>query len=319
MVIAYGIIFALSLLMLPLYFAFIHKKKAEAWLLALFTCMAVVNLGYLLTSLSKTVDFALWANKIAYLGQVFVPVCMFMIISKLCGFVYKKQFVGVLIGLAVVMFAIVFTTGWLDWYYVSATIAFENGGAYLVKEYGVLHPTNLIYVVAYFVAMLAVIAISLKKSRGSAQKIAGLMLAVVLGNIGMWLVEKIIPWHFEMLSVSYLMSETIFFFLYFVLQDYIHIKDVPTPVVIEEKSPIIVVDSTSRAEKVQTILASLPEGVTLSTRQMDVLEGILDGKSRKTIAADLCLSENTVKMHTSALYRLLNVSSRDEIFALLKK
>ena len=27
------------------------------------------------------------------------------------------------------------------------------------------------------------------------------------------------------------MSETIFFFLYFVLQDYIHIKDVPPPVV----------------------------------------------------------------------------------------
>ena len=65
MVIAYGIIFALSLLMLPLYFAFIHKNKAEKWLLGLFACMAVVNLGYLLTSLSKTVDFALWANKIA--------------------------------------------------------------------------------------------------------------------------------------------------------------------------------------------------------------------------------------------------------------
>jgi DNA-binding CsgD family transcriptional regulator len=281
--------------------------------------MAVVNLGYLLTSLSKTVDFALWANKIAYLGQVFVPMCMFMIISKLCGFAYKKWFIGVLITLAVVMFAIVFTTGWLDWYYVSVTIGFENGGAYLIKEYGALHPTNLIYVVAYFVAMLTVIAISLKKSRGSAQKVAGLMLAVVLGNIGMWLVEKIIPWHFEMLAVSYLMSETIFFFLYFVLQDYIQIKDVPPPVVIEEKAPIIVVDSTSKAEKVQTILAALPEGVSLSARQMDVLEGILDGKSRKTIASDLCLSENTVKMHTSALYRLLNVSSRDEIFALLKK
>ena len=72
MVIAYSIIFILSLCMPPLYFTSIRKKKDEPWLLVLFICIATVNLGYLLTSLSKTVEFALWANKIAYLGQVFV-------------------------------------------------------------------------------------------------------------------------------------------------------------------------------------------------------------------------------------------------------
>ena len=58
--------------------------------------------------------------------------------------------------------------------------------------------------------------------------------------------------------------------------------------------------------------------VMLSSRQTEVLEGIIDGKSRKEIAADLHLSENTIKMHTSSLYRLLDVSSRDEIHALMK-
>jgi len=51
---------------------------------------------------------------------------------------------------------------------------------------------------------------------------------------------------------------------------------------------------------------------------MDILEGILDGKSRKEIAADLCLSENTVKMHTSSLFKILNVSSREEIFNIIE-
>ena len=36
MAIAYGLIFALSLIMLPLYFAFIRKKQNEPWLLGLF-------------------------------------------------------------------------------------------------------------------------------------------------------------------------------------------------------------------------------------------------------------------------------------------
>lgn len=310
MVIAYSIIFILSLCMPPLYFTSIRKKKDEPWLLVLFICIATVNLGYLLTSLSKTVEFALWANKIAYLGQVFVPMCMFMLISKLCGFTYKKWLMSVLIGLAVLMFAIVFTTGWLDWYYISATIEYENGGAYLVKEYGVLHPTNLIYVVAYFVAMLVNIGISLVKHKNTSQKMAAFMLVIVLGNIGMWIMEKIIRWNFELLAISYLMSVGAFYFVYSLLQDYIPIH--------AAQPSVIVVDSLSRAEKIQAILSALPEGTTLSARQMDVLEGILDGKSRKVIASDLCLSENTVKMHTSALYRLLNVSSRDEIYALFK-
>ena len=60
------------------------------------------------------------------------------------------------------------------------------------------------------------------------------------------------------------------------------------------------------------------EGTTLSSRQIDVLEGIIDGKSRKEIAADLFLSENTVKMHTSSLYRVLGVNNRDELRSLFK-
>ena len=314
MAVAYGCIFVISLLLLPLYFTCVRKHQSETWLFVLFLSISIVDLGYLLISLSKTVKFALWANKIAYLGQVFVPLCMFMLIFKLCGFSYKKKFVGVLIGLAVAMYAIIFTTGWLDWYYVSAVLERGKGGVYLVKEYGVLHPMNLIYVIAYFVAMLVVISISLRCNKGEGQKLAGLMLVVVLGNIAMWVVEKIISWNFEMLAISYLMSEVVFLFVYIVLQDYIRIKNMT-----QESARVIVVDTLSRAEKLQAVLSALPAETTLSQRQMDVLEGIIDGKSRKEIAANLCLSENTVKMHTSSLYKLLGVSSRDEVFALLKK
>ncbi|MBQ4107860.1 MAG: LuxR family transcriptional regulator [Clostridia bacterium] len=143
------------------------------------------------------------------------------------------------------------------------------------------------------------------------------MLAVVIGNIGMWIVEKLITWNFEFLSVSYIMSEFVFFFVYWMLQDYVHKKDVAHTEA--EKAPIIVVDTMTRAEKIRVILSSLPEDTTLSPRQMEILEKILDGKSRKEIAAELHLSENTVKTHTGMLYRALEVSSRDEIYAKFQK
>ena len=316
MVIAYSFIFVLSLLLPIGYYFFVRKGQKEPWLLVLFMAVCVVNLGYLLLSLSKTVEFALFANKIVYFGQVLVPLCMFMLISKLSGFTYKKWVNYTLIGIGVLMFSLVLTTGHIDWYYKSVELIYADGAAKLVKEYGFLHPTNLIYVLAYFIAMIAVISVSIKKNKGKSQKLVGLMLVVVFGNIGMWIVEKLITWNFEFLSVSYLMSELVFFFVYWMLQDYIHKNDVP---VAEERVSVIFIDSTNRAEKVKQIISTLPNGTTLTSRQMDILEGILAGKSRKEIAIDLHLSENTVKMHTTSLYKILKVSSREEIFELFAK
>ena len=316
MAIAYGLIFALSLIMPILYFVYIRKKQDEPWLLVLFICVSVVTLGYFLLSLSRTVEFALWANKITYLGQVVVPMSMFIIISKLCGYTYKKWVLGVFIGLAVIMYAIVFTTGWLDWYYKSATLEFENGTAYLVKEYGILHPVNLVYVLIYFVSMLVVCIGSLIKKKDASQKLAGFMLAIVLGNVGMWIIEKIVNTNFELLSVSYLMSVLAYFFVYLLLQDYIRKVDVPAQS--KEKTRVIVLDSIPKAERLERVLKLLPADKSLTARQMEMLDGLLDGKSQKEIAADLHISESTVKWHFGILYTTLNVSGKDEILSLFK-
>lgn len=315
MVIAlYCIIFTLSLL-LPLgYSLLVRKKQNEPWLFALYVSVCVVNLGYLLLSLSKTVGFALFANKVAYFGQVFVPLCMFMLISKLSGVVYKKWVKYVLLGVAMVMFALVLTTGHLDWYYKSVELIQEDGASKLVKEYGFLHPVNLVYVLGYLVAILVVIGLSLKRNKGGFNKLACMMLAVVACNIGGWIVEKLVQWNFEFLSASYLMSEFVFFFVYWMLQDYVAKEDIPTP----EKTRVIVLDSIPKAEKIERVLSLLPEDKKLTTRQMEMLEGILDGKSYKEIANELNISENTVKWHIGLLYTSLNVSGRDELFMLLK-
>ena len=100
------------------------------------------------------------------------------------------------------------------------------------------------------------------------------------------------------------------------MQDYVHVKDIPRQK--EDRPSVILVDSAERQIRVESIIKGLPEGISLSARQIDILEGILDGKSRKEIAVDLHLSENTVKMHTSSLYKALGVSSREEIYALIK-
>jgi DNA-binding NarL/FixJ family response regulator len=59
--------------------------------------------------------------------------------------------------------------------------------------------------------------------------------------------------------------------------------------------------------------AALPAaGLSLSGREREVLERIADGSTNREIAGALHLSPHTVKEHTSALYRKLEVRNRAE-------
>ena len=52
--------------------------------------------------------------------------------------------------------------------------------------------------------------------------------------------------------------------------------------------------------------------VALTTRQMEVLRGLLQGLPNKSIARRLELTEGTVKIHVAAIFRALNVNNRTE-------
>ena len=53
-------------------YLFVVQKK-ETWLTVLFICIAVVNTGYFSLAVSTTLEEALLANRISYLGSVFLP------------------------------------------------------------------------------------------------------------------------------------------------------------------------------------------------------------------------------------------------------
>ena len=242
---------------------------------------------------------------------------MFMIVSKLCGYAYKKWVTGVLLGAAAVMFAIICTTGYLDWYYTDATIETIAGSTVLRKEYGVLHPTNLIYVVSYFVAMITIFFVSLKKKKIASQKQACIIIAIVVGNIGFWCIQKVIPWEFELLSVMYPISAFAFLGVWLMLQDYVHKNDVPKYTQAEKEDLTVQITTMTMEAKLAKVLTFVKEDAPLSIREREILEMVIAGKKRKEIADELHLSENTVKTYTRTLYGKLNISCREELYELL--
>ena len=104
-------------------------KAKEFWLTMLHVCVSVVNLGYLIMSLANTVEFAVFGNDVAYLGSVFLSMCMFLTIVRLCGFEIKKSHVITCVSLGAVMFAVIASSPMLPLYYKSIDIEMIDGAA----------------------------------------------------------------------------------------------------------------------------------------------------------------------------------------------
>ena len=317
MITTYAIMAIIATVLLIGYCALVRKK--EPWLLLLYVCVTIVNVGYFLLSISKTIEFAIFANDVAYLGSIFLSMSMLLTIIKLCGFEVKKKLVIVLIALGAAMFVIVATSGILPWYYKEISLVFIDGAAKLEKVYGVLHPTYLVYLLAYFATMVVCIIQSICKKIIASQRYAALLAAIVFGNIAVWLVEKFIPWNFEFLSVSYLFSELILLGLYWMMQDYVRSDLISQPVVGAPRPAPIDITTMPMEEKILKVLSFLKPGEILAQREREVLELVLQNKKRKEIADELCLSENTIKTYTRTLYGKVGVNSREELYALLIK
>ena len=297
----------------------IMVKNKEFWLTMLYISIAVVNLGYLLLSLANTVGFALFANDVAYLGSVFLSAFMFLTIVRLCGVEIKKAHVIICLSLGTLMFAIVASSPMLPLYYKSVDIEMIDGAAKLVKEYGVLHPFYMVYLLGYFVAMIGTIAHSVRKKKIAKPKLAGFIAAIVCSNIMMWLFEKWLHWGYEFLSVTYVISELLLLIVYWMMQDYVHKDDIPVLTPAESEQLGIDIATMPMDVKIGKVLSCLKNGETLAPREREVLELILQYKKRKEIAEIMYVSESSVKLYTRTLYSKLGVSCREELYAILAK
>lgn len=219
----YGVIAVLSLLLMIGYFVF-YKNK-EIWLSWIHIFVFIINFGYFALSIAKSLEWALWANRITYFGAVFLPMCILLAIVGVCRISYGKLVPIGFIALGAVIFFIAASPGYFDWYYKEVSIVFVNGIAKLKKVYGPLHSWYYVYLISYFFLMVGIILWAMLRKKMRSWKHAALLAVVVLLNIAIWMVEQFINYDFEFLSVSYLISELLLLFLYGMLRDYEKLKN----------------------------------------------------------------------------------------------
>lgn len=310
----------LSFLMLIGYHFFIKKK--EKWLFFLFISIFVVNVGYLSLSVSSTLEQALMANRIAYLGSAFLPFFMLMIIFNVSKFNYKKWIPGVLFVISVIVFLIAASPGYLNIYYKSVSLSTMNGVSVLVKEYGTWHNIYLFYLFGYFGVMVAIIFHAIKMNKIEIHTHGIILLIAVLVNILVWLLEQFTNIEFEFLSISYLITEGFLICLYSMMQAQEKIlSDWKNQIESKESDKKVAkcrIVQKDKAEYLEHCLYLSENLHSLTTTERKIYDFYLDGKGTKEIMQELNIAENTLKFHNKNIYGKLGVSSRKQLIEFSK-
>jgi DNA-binding CsgD family transcriptional regulator len=308
-----------ALILLLACFAVTRGKDLR--LLAVFSCIALVNCSYLALALARSVEEALWANRAAYLGSVFLLPAMLSVIMAVTEVPKKPWLFPTLLTVGAVIFFITASPGWLELYYRSVTLETINSATVLRKVYGPLHRLYTVYLMGYFAAMIGLILrATRKKTAGSGSHAVFLGLAVFV-NIGVWLLEQVVKSEFELLAVSYIISELFLLGLYLlVAEQKRHLESA----VAEAAEQAAAKAAQAAARSAQSSPAPVPVSAAMSEAFLAGLEQLtpteraiyelyLEGRSTKEIMAQLGIKENTLKFHNKNLYAKLEVTSRKQL------
>ncbi len=329
MTVTYGIVCAVSLILIGVCLAV--DRKRELRLLLLFVSVFICNLGQFLLSFAPSLAFALNANRIAYLGQVFLPLLLLKMILNLCNIKLKKSTLVILGAVSLLVLLVTLTPGLLPWYYTNVSIEVVDGVTKLVREYGPLHLLYYVYLLAYFGMMLAAILFAALKKKITATLHVTFLCCAVLCNIVIWFAEQILPRGFEFLTVSYIMSELFILLLYGVLQEFGIATEGGSIVIantaekagayLSQALPPDEADGTSLFSELQIERICANENVlsALTERELQVLRHLLANKQRKSIADELFVTESTIKKHTKSIFTKMYVTNRFELYATLKR
>ena len=314
MTMVYGAVAVLSVLLLIGYL--LIEKKKERNFIFLISCVAIVNTGYFLLVAAKSLPMAMFANGMSYFGAAYSVLAMLLIISEVCQMKKRMWLRGVFIGVSTAAFLLAASGDWLGLYYTSVDITSVGGMTKLVKEYGPLHILYTVYLLSYVLIMVGVIWYASRKKRLTSFKYTLLLLVAVLLNIGVWAVEQGLNEDFELLSVSYIVTEVMLLLLHSMLRDY---------GLVQPGGALISVQMLTQLNSRQITPGALPPGMenmfssfvekvrTLSSAERRILNYYIEGHDTADIPELAYISIHTVKKHNRSIYQKLDVASRDEL------
>ncbi|HAF26711.1 MAG TPA: hypothetical protein DCG85_05285, partial [Lachnospiraceae bacterium] len=208
----YAILCGIAFLLLIFYIC-IWNRRFDTCITLVFVLVPIVNLIYLLLSVSEELNETILAIKLSYIGGCFLIWALTMAVVSLCKIEIKRWIrVGSFI-ISFIMYLGVQTIGINGLFYKSVRVAKEAGQTVVIKEYGPLHTVFYFYIAIYYIAGISVVTYSLfKKKEVSRVILYSLFLPEIPALIG-FAANKIIPYNIDFMPLSYVFGQLVYLFI----------------------------------------------------------------------------------------------------------
>ena len=213
MILFYIIMLVLSILNISTLILLLNKRS-NLYLMILFIFVALSNWGYLQLAISQTIEGALLANQIVYIGGVYTIECMLLLLIQICN--YKLSKVGHFVIYAIPMLVIIFvsTIGYSDLYYKGVELVNLNGVTALKREYGPIHSIYYILLFGYILLTIAIVVYTMIKRKSvSFYNMIMYALIEILG-IAIYIGGKLFNSSVEVLPVVYILDEFVLLYIF---------------------------------------------------------------------------------------------------------
>ena len=208
----YEILFGLSVL-LTLIYIFIWHKHFDVHISLIFAIIPIANLGYAMLAHSRSLEAALTATKITYIGGCFLTLFITQSILSLCHIELKRWMNAVLAVMCIVSFSVVLSIGNSPIFYKTVSFEMEKGMGKLVKTYGFAHTLTYVIITVYVIISTAAMIYSLFKKKDVPTNTIVLLAFPMSFSFVSYFAGKALPGGIDAMPFSYVFAQ----FMYLII------------------------------------------------------------------------------------------------------
>ncbi len=190
-----------------------YRRPLNSYFTAFFFSIVLADFGHLFLALSTTIEGAVVANKVCYLGSCFLPLFLFLLICRLCSFKVANWVKLLLFLYSTLVFALSCTVGFSSIFYESVRYVVLNGFGSYMPTYGPAHMLWNALLYSYVVANIVVIVVAAKKKRNVSYKTLIAIAALTVVSIGAFVIARYMENDTLIMPLVYLIDEFVLLYI----------------------------------------------------------------------------------------------------------
>ncbi|MDD6811524.1 MAG: HD domain-containing protein [Lachnospiraceae bacterium] len=209
----------LSFLNLAVFIFRDNEKKTNYYIKILLIVVCVANLGYLALGVSSTLEEAVLAKKITYLGGCFLPPIIAVCMCSICNIKLKHWLRCLCIFFSAMVYVMVLTAGFSNFYYSSIRMGKVYDATALIVEHGPGYCFFYIILYGYMAVNIAITIIAFIKKQVTKKNLY-LLIAMQCITIIAFLLGRAIDPTFEIMPAVYVVDGLILVIIQMQLSQY---------------------------------------------------------------------------------------------------